>query len=137
MIVRLASELRGIVTPGIRWLRGATILEHEPALDVPLAEAEAAMRATIPPDVALPRLNTMVDVCNWCWMEFQLPYGLYDARRIERNTILRRLNPLHHMAGLHIQTARQLTGSGRRNHAVDLVWGLGTLHCLTQQEPAA
>jgi len=21
-------------------------------------------------------------------------------------------------------------------HAVDLVWGLGTLHCLTQQEPA-
>ena len=22
-------------------------------------------------------------------------------------------------------------------HSVDLVWGLGTLHCLTQQEPAA
>jgi agmatine deiminase len=22
-------------------------------------------------------------------------------------------------------------------HAVDLVWGLGTLHCLTQQQPAA
>jgi agmatine deiminase len=22
-------------------------------------------------------------------------------------------------------------------HAVDLVWGLGTIHCLTQQEPAA
>ncbi|MEO5768685.1 MAG: agmatine deiminase family protein, partial [Polyangia bacterium] len=22
-------------------------------------------------------------------------------------------------------------------HAVDLVWGLGTLHCMTQQEPAA
>ena len=22
-------------------------------------------------------------------------------------------------------------------HAMDLVWGLGTLHCLTQQEPAA
>jgi agmatine deiminase len=22
-------------------------------------------------------------------------------------------------------------------HAVDLVWGLGTLHCLTQQEPSA
>jgi agmatine deiminase len=21
-------------------------------------------------------------------------------------------------------------------HAVDLVWGLGTLHCLTQQEPS-
>jgi agmatine deiminase len=22
-------------------------------------------------------------------------------------------------------------------HAVDLVWGLGTLHCMTQQEPRA
>jgi agmatine deiminase len=22
-------------------------------------------------------------------------------------------------------------------HAVDLVWGLGTLHCMTQQEPAS
>jgi agmatine deiminase len=22
-------------------------------------------------------------------------------------------------------------------HAVDLVWGLGTLHCLTQQQPVA
>jgi agmatine deiminase len=22
-------------------------------------------------------------------------------------------------------------------HAVDLVWGLGTLHCLSQQQPAA
>ena len=22
-------------------------------------------------------------------------------------------------------------------HALDLVWGLGTLHCMTQQEPAA
>jgi agmatine deiminase len=22
-------------------------------------------------------------------------------------------------------------------HSVDLVWGLGTLHCMTQQQPAA
>jgi agmatine deiminase len=28
--------------------------------------------------------------------------------------------PLHRVVGIH---------------AVDLVWGLGTLHCLTQQEP--
>ena len=26
----------------------------------------------------LPRINTMVDVVNWCSVEFQLPYGLYD-----------------------------------------------------------
>ena len=37
----------------------------------------------------LPRINTMVDVCNWCSLEFQLPYGLYDASRIEGDVVLR------------------------------------------------
>jgi DNA/RNA-binding domain of Phe-tRNA-synthetase-like protein len=32
---------------------------------------------------SLPRINSMVDVVNWCSLEFQLPYGLYDASRIE------------------------------------------------------
>jgi DNA/RNA-binding domain of Phe-tRNA-synthetase-like protein len=38
----------------------------------------------------LPRINSMVDVCNWCSLEFQLPYGLYDAARIEGDVVLRR-----------------------------------------------
>ena len=37
----------------------------------------------------LPRINSMVDVCNWCSFEFQLPYGLYDADRIEGGVELR------------------------------------------------
>jgi len=37
----------------------------------------------------LPRINSMVDVCNWCSFEFQLPYGLYDADRIEGDVELR------------------------------------------------
>lgn len=37
----------------------------------------------------LPRINTMVDVCNWCSLEFQLPYGLYDAARLEGDVMLR------------------------------------------------
>src|SRR5690242_13431400 len=37
----------------------------------------------------LPRINSMVDVCNWCSFEFQLPYGLYDAAKIEGDVILR------------------------------------------------
>jgi DNA/RNA-binding domain of Phe-tRNA-synthetase-like protein len=36
-----------------------------------------------------PRINSMVDVCNWCSLEFQLPYGLYDAGRIEGDVELR------------------------------------------------
>ncbi len=37
----------------------------------------------------LPRINSMVDVCNWCSLEFQLPYGLYDADHIEGDVELR------------------------------------------------
>lgn len=37
----------------------------------------------------LPRINSMVDVCNWCSLEYQLPYGLYDADRIEGDVVLR------------------------------------------------
>jgi DNA/RNA-binding domain of Phe-tRNA-synthetase-like protein len=37
----------------------------------------------------LPRINSMVDVCNWCSLEFQLPYGLYDAARIDGDVRLR------------------------------------------------
>lgn len=36
---------------------------------------------------AVPRINSMVDVCNWCSLEFQLPYGLYDLARVEGDTI--------------------------------------------------
>jgi DNA/RNA-binding domain of Phe-tRNA-synthetase-like protein len=38
---------------------------------------------------ALPRINSMVDVCNWCSLEFQLPYGLYDAGSIDGDVELR------------------------------------------------
>ena len=37
----------------------------------------------------LPRINNVVDVCNWCSLEFQLPYGLYDLDRVDRDVELR------------------------------------------------
>jgi DNA/RNA-binding domain of Phe-tRNA-synthetase-like protein len=37
----------------------------------------------------LPRVNSMVDVCNWCSLELQLPYGLYDAAFVEGHVVLR------------------------------------------------
>jgi DNA/RNA-binding domain of Phe-tRNA-synthetase-like protein len=49
---------------------------------------------------ALPRINTMVDVCNWCSLEFQLPYGLYDAAHIEGDVELRRGRPGELYAGI-------------------------------------
>lgn len=48
----------------------------------------------------LPRINSMVDVCNWCSLEFQLPYGLYDAARIEGDVKLRLGAPGESYAGI-------------------------------------
>ena len=50
--------------------------------------SEALLRRVRKGDT-LPRINSMVDVCNWCSFEFQLPYGLYDAARIEGDVVLR------------------------------------------------
>ncbi len=37
----------------------------------------------------LPRINSLVDICNWCSLELQLPYGLYDLDRIDGAVVLR------------------------------------------------
>jgi DNA/RNA-binding domain of Phe-tRNA-synthetase-like protein len=39
--------------------------------------------------LGLPRVNALVDVVNWCSLEFQLPYGLYDRRQIQGDVTLR------------------------------------------------
>src|SRR6186997_128450 len=114
-------HLASIIRAGILWLDGATVLEHDHRLDVPLAAAEAAVRMNPPVETTavrtmykrlgidptktrpsseallrrvrkgdpLPRINSMVDVCNWCSFEFQLPYGLYDAAHIVGDVELR------------------------------------------------
>ena len=38
----------------------------------------------------LPRINSAVDIVNWCSLEFQLPYGLYDASKITGSVTMRR-----------------------------------------------
>src|SRR5688500_15553206 len=123
MTFTLAPDLASIVRPGGLWLQGATVVDREPRLDAPLAQAEAAVRANPPEEVIavrtmykrvgidptkrrpsseallrrvrkgepLPRINSMVDVCNWCSLEFQLPYGLYDAARLAGDAVEMRL----------------------------------------------
>ena len=50
--------------------------------------SEALLRRVRKGDT-LPRINSMVDVCNWCSFEFQLPYGLYDAAHLQGDVTLR------------------------------------------------
>jgi len=41
----------------------------------------------------LPRINSLVDVINWCSLESQLPFGLYDVDRVEGRVLLRMGQP--------------------------------------------
>ena len=38
----------------------------------------------------IPRINSAVDVVNWCSLEFQLPYGLYDFSKVSGPVTMRR-----------------------------------------------
>jgi DNA/RNA-binding domain of Phe-tRNA-synthetase-like protein len=38
---------------------------------------------------AIPRINSAVDVVNWCSLEFQLPYGLYDFSKVSGPVAMR------------------------------------------------
>jgi DNA/RNA-binding domain of Phe-tRNA-synthetase-like protein len=48
----------------------------------------------------LPRINSLVDVINWCSLETQLPFGLYDAGRLHGNVTLRLGRPGEAYAGI-------------------------------------
>jgi DNA/RNA-binding domain of Phe-tRNA-synthetase-like protein len=50
--------------------------------------SEALLRRVRKGD-ALPRINSLVDVINWCSLETRVPFGLYDLARIEGDVTLR------------------------------------------------
>ena len=117
----LAPALAAIVKPAVIWWSGATVVTHEQRLDPLLAEAEARVRVSPPPESAavrtmykrvgidptktrpsneallrrvrkgdtIPRINSLVDIVNWCSLEFQLPYGLYDLSKISGPVTMR------------------------------------------------
>lgn len=50
--------------------------------------SEALLRRVVKGE-SLPRINSLVDICNWCSLELQLPYGLYDLDRLDGDVVLR------------------------------------------------
>jgi DNA/RNA-binding domain of Phe-tRNA-synthetase-like protein len=61
--------------------------------------SEALLRRVLRGD-GLPRVNVLVDVCNWCSLELQLPYGVYDLARIDGDVELRLGGPGEAYAGI-------------------------------------
>lgn len=52
----------------------------------------------------LPRVNSLVDVINWCSVEFQLPYGLYDSAHVIGSVTLRLGRDGEEYAGIRKET---------------------------------
>jgi DNA/RNA-binding domain of Phe-tRNA-synthetase-like protein len=52
----------------------------------------------------LPRINSLVDIINWCSLESQLPFGLYDLGRVSGNVTLRLGQPGEAYAGIRKDT---------------------------------
>jgi DNA/RNA-binding domain of Phe-tRNA-synthetase-like protein len=53
---------------------------------------------------AIPRINSLVDVVNWCSVEFQLPYGLYDSAFVRGVPTMRLGGPGEEYAGIRKDT---------------------------------
>ena len=50
--------------------------------------SEALLRRVRKGDT-IPRINSLVDIVNWCSLEFQLPYGLYDFAKVSGPVTMR------------------------------------------------
>jgi DNA/RNA-binding domain of Phe-tRNA-synthetase-like protein len=59
-----------------------------------------ALRRRVRRGERLPRVNTLVDIGNWCSAETALPYGLYDVDRLEGPIVLRLGRPGEHYPGI-------------------------------------
>ena len=98
MDIVVAPGLAAIVRLGALVIEQAANGSADARLDPPLSAAEAAVRARPPEESQAVRamyrrigldLTTLVDVCNWCSLEFQLPYGLYDVSALQPPVVLR------------------------------------------------
>ena len=81
--LRLAGERPGLVSAVRTMYKRVGI---DPTKTRP--SSEALLRRVCKGE-PLPRVNAAVDVCNWCSVETQVPYGLYDLDRVEGDVVLR------------------------------------------------
>ncbi|HFE53959.1 MAG TPA: hypothetical protein ENK07_10970, partial [Bacteroidetes bacterium] len=81
--LRTPEQLHEALAPARRLYRAFGV---EPTRRRP--SSEALIRRVLK-NKGLYRINTVVDVCNWCSMEFALPIGLYDTARIQGDVVCR------------------------------------------------
>jgi DNA/RNA-binding domain of Phe-tRNA-synthetase-like protein len=87
---------------GMYWRVGIDPTKRRPS-------SEALLRRVLRGE-SLPRINALVDICNWCSLELQLPYGVYDVDRIQPPVVLR----LGHAAEQYAGIGKDVVHVGRR-----------------------
>ncbi len=89
---RAGADQRGEHAPGsVEGVEHARDLFHALGIDPTKRRpsSEALLNRALK-GKSLPRINSLVDVGNWCSLDFLLPLGLYDAARIRGGVTLRR-----------------------------------------------
>ena len=72
----------------------------------------------------LPQINSLVDIINWCSLETQLPYGLYDLDQIAGRVTLRLGLPGEEYEGIRksvVHVAERLTLAGLEVVAIEYI----------------
>jgi DNA/RNA-binding domain of Phe-tRNA-synthetase-like protein len=82
--VRAAADLEPMIAAVRAMYRG---LGLDPTKTRPSSEA---LLRRLRKGEPLPRINSLVDICNWCSVETQMPFGLYDLARIDGGVVMLR-----------------------------------------------
>ncbi|MDR7520394.1 MAG: phenylalanine--tRNA ligase beta subunit-related protein [Armatimonadota bacterium] len=91
---RLREAYAGREPSGIGGVRPARELYHRIGVDpTKLRPSSEALLRRVLRGGGLPRINSLVDICNLCSLEFLLPIGLHDLDRTTGGIVLRRGRP--------------------------------------------
>ena len=77
-----AAEARVRVTPPAESAAVRTMYKRVGIDPTKTRPSNEALLRRVRKGDTIPRINSLVDIVNWCSLEFQLPYGLYDLSKI-------------------------------------------------------
>ena len=104
-------------------VRGFVVPTDTPGFSAPLIKHKLSLRASVTSELVLDGVRLPASYANFYVANGKVLVPTFnDPQDRVALGILAELFPDRTVVGIH---------------AVDLVWGLGTLHCLSQQEPAA
>ena len=84
-----AAEARVRVTPPAESAAVRTMYKRVGIDPTKTRPSNEALLRRVRKGDAIPRINSLVDIVNWCSLEFQLPYGLYDLSKISGPVTMR------------------------------------------------